>query len=123
MFGSFVGFRALRAPIGSPVWRSCHAGQRNQSTSPLKGHYELPSGDKIPAIALGAFQIHSVSIFNFGQGCNCLKGWRVSVSVLSCNMHAVLARYSIVIGPGLPAPVTTVMFFRVGSTRPIPTSR
>ncbi|KAI9065994.1 hypothetical protein FKP32DRAFT_1756257 [Trametes sanguinea] len=56
MYMSFVGVRAvarsakLRMPIGAP----CRGAQRNLSSLPT--HYTLPSGDKIPAVALGVWQ-------------------------------------------------------------------
>ncbi|PCH40515.1 hypothetical protein WOLCODRAFT_24169 [Wolfiporia cocos MD-104 SS10] len=40
----------LRVPAAGP----CHSGARNLSSLPT--HYTLPSGDKIPAVALGVWQ-------------------------------------------------------------------
>ncbi|OSC98051.1 hypothetical protein PYCCODRAFT_1376010 [Trametes coccinea BRFM310] len=56
MYLSFVGVRTvvrsakLRLPVGAP----CRGVQRNLSSLP--SHYTLPSGDKIPAVALGVWQ-------------------------------------------------------------------
>lgn len=55
MYAAFTGFRAVsRSAFGSRVWQACHGLQRNLTTgASLPSHYQLPSGDRIPAVALG----------------------------------------------------------------------
>ncbi|KAM6494256.1 NADP-dependent oxidoreductase domain containing protein [Amanita muscaria] len=58
MYASFYGLRQLfRSPYGNRFlhWKGCH--HRNSSTAiELPTHYVLPSGDKIPSIALGVWR-------------------------------------------------------------------
>lgn len=55
MYATFTGVRALsRLSVNRPFFLTpCH-GQRNMSKSAsLPWHYQLPSGDRIPSVALG----------------------------------------------------------------------
>lgn len=54
MFTLVSGARTLSR---STFWKVCHGGQRNISTGNLPSHYTLPSGDKIPSVALGTVNI------------------------------------------------------------------
>jgi hypothetical protein len=50
----YASFSAVRLARSRGFWMTCYGPQRNQSTlSTLASHYSLPSGDKIPSVALG----------------------------------------------------------------------
>jgi hypothetical protein len=56
MYAAFSGIRYVaRSNLGlaKGLW-GCHGAQRNLSTLP--SHYTLPSGDKIPTVALGVWK-------------------------------------------------------------------
>lgn len=56
MYATFTGVRALsRLSVNRPFFMTpCHGLQRNMSKSAsLPWHYQLPSGDRIPSVALG----------------------------------------------------------------------
>ncbi|KIK91961.1 hypothetical protein PAXRUDRAFT_830404 [Paxillus rubicundulus Ve08.2h10] len=53
----YASFSAARLARSRGFWITCYGPQRNQSTlSTLTSHYSLPSGDKIPSVALGVWQ-------------------------------------------------------------------
>ncbi|KAH9948259.1 NADP-dependent oxidoreductase domain-containing protein [Amylocystis lapponica] len=56
MYAMFSGFKFLvrTGPKRFASGPGCHGAQRNLSSLP--SHYALPSGDKIPAVALGVWQ-------------------------------------------------------------------
>jgi len=56
MYIAMLGLRHLPRSLQKSLWSStpCHGLQRNLSASTkLPSHYTLPSGDKIPSVALG----------------------------------------------------------------------
>ncbi|OJA16396.1 hypothetical protein AZE42_08838 [Rhizopogon vesiculosus] len=54
MWASLTAARMFRS---KGFWSACHGLQRNSSTlAQLPSHYTLPSGDKIPSVALGVWQ-------------------------------------------------------------------
>ena len=54
MYATFSGLRALSRASFGKGWMSCHGAHRNLSNlTALPWHYQLPSGDRIPSIALG----------------------------------------------------------------------
>ncbi|KIJ61080.1 hypothetical protein HYDPIDRAFT_97310 [Hydnomerulius pinastri MD-312] len=53
----YAAFSAARLARSRGFWTTCYGPQRNQSTlARLPSHYTLPSGDKIPSVALGVWQ-------------------------------------------------------------------
>ncbi len=52
---AFGMFMSLRAFSRLSPWRSCTGSHRklSNSTGGLQNHFQLPSGDKIPSVALG----------------------------------------------------------------------
>ncbi|KAI0345590.1 Aldo/keto reductase [Trametopsis cervina] len=55
MFVVAQGFRSLRSSVmRGPAFKGCHGGMRNLSSLP--SHFTLPSGDKIPTVALGVWK-------------------------------------------------------------------
>ncbi|KAI0671193.1 NADP-dependent oxidoreductase domain-containing protein [Trametes maxima] len=54
MYASFVGVRAVARTAKVRMGRPCHGAERNLSSLP--SHFTLPSGDKIPSVALGVWQ-------------------------------------------------------------------
>jgi len=55
---AFGMFMSLRAFSRLSPWRSCTGSHRklSNSTGGLQSHFQLPSGDKIPSVALGVWQ-------------------------------------------------------------------
>lgn len=50
----WASFTATRTITSKGFWAACRGSQRNSSTlAQLPSHYTLPSGDKIPSVALG----------------------------------------------------------------------
>jgi hypothetical protein len=61
MYATFSGVRYIsRSNLKFPkgLW-GCHGAQRNLSSLP--SHYTLPSGDKVPSVALGRYRLHTPS--------------------------------------------------------------
>jgi len=58
MYASLTGLRvASKSALGARLWSACHGGQRHLSTgASLPSHYQLPSGARIPSVALGVWQ-------------------------------------------------------------------
>lgn len=62
MYAAFAGLRALsRTKFAGRIWESCGGGPMHRNMSmeagaKLPSHYVLPSGDRIPAVALGTVQ-------------------------------------------------------------------
>lgn len=55
MYVSYLGIRAVARSSKVRMGRPCHGGHRNLSSLP--SHYTLPSGDKIPSVALGEYSL------------------------------------------------------------------
>ena len=54
MYATFSGLRALSRASFGKGWMSCHGAHRNLSNlTALPWNYPLPSGDRIPSVALG----------------------------------------------------------------------
>lgn len=53
MYVSFLGVRAISRSSKMRMGKPCHAVHRNLSSLP--SHYTLPSGHKIPSVALGEY--------------------------------------------------------------------
>lgn len=82
MYLIFSGARAIVRPsFGGRLWAACHGTQRNMSSVniTLPTHYQLPSGDKIPAVALGIatlwFRQLSISLMLMQHHSRCLASW------------------------------------------------
>ncbi|KAJ8583337.1 hypothetical protein M405DRAFT_875950 [Rhizopogon salebrosus TDB-379] len=62
MWTSLSATRMIRS---KGFWAACHGSQRNSSTlAQLPSHYTLPSGDKIPSVALGVWQASKGEVGN-----------------------------------------------------------
>ncbi|KAF8549525.1 hypothetical protein OG21DRAFT_1599113 [Imleria badia] len=67
---SFVAFMvaawyAVRLARSRGFWTTCYGPRRNQSNlAKLPSHYTLPSGDKIPTVALGVWQARPGEVGN-----------------------------------------------------------
>ncbi|KAH9891869.1 NADP-dependent oxidoreductase domain-containing protein [Cubamyces lactineus] len=54
MYVSYIGVRTVTRSAKLRLGTPCHGARRNVSSLPT--HYTLPSGDKIPSVALGVWQ-------------------------------------------------------------------
>ena len=59
----FASCSAVRLARSRGFWMTCYGPRRNQSNlARLPSHYTLPSGNKIPSVALGRRLIYGVLI-------------------------------------------------------------
>ena len=71
--------------------KGCHGMQRNLSSLP--SHYALPSGDKIPSVALGTAAVRSSKALCLTMDNRCLagcswRGWPCSEDCVECGVQA-----------------------------------
>lgn len=71
-----AGCSAVRLARSRGFWMTCYGPRRDQSNlARLPSHYTLPSGDKIPSVALGRRSIYATSI-TWGAHCGHIGVWQ-----------------------------------------------